>query len=63
MSLTKIPWIKKASYNNPQLAQKIMKSSKLFANSRLEAEKAFCEQRLAPRPPFEEWVKEGLAIY
>ena len=61
--LTKIPWIKKASNNNPNLAQKIRKSSELFVNSLHEAEKAFREQRLAPRPPFQEWIKEGLAIY
>ena len=28
-----------------------------------EADKAMKEQRLAPRPPFEQWIKEGKAIY
>ena len=28
-----------------------------------EAEKAMKQQRLAPRPPFEQWIKEGKAIY
>ena len=28
-----------------------------------EAIKAMKEQRLAPRPPFEQWIKEGKAIY
>ena len=32
-------------------------------NCRKEAEKAMKEQRLAPRPPFEQWIKEGKAIY
>ena len=32
-------------------------------NCREEAEKAMKEQRLAPRPPFEQWIKEGKAIY
>ena len=32
-------------------------------NCRDEAEKAMKKQRFAPRPPFEQWIKEGKAIY
>ena len=34
-----------------------------LSDYRDEAIKAMKEQRLAPRPPFEQWIKEGKAIY
>ncbi len=34
-----------------------------FSRCRHEATDAFRHQRLAPRPPFEEWIKEGKARY
>ena len=34
-----------------------------FFKCRDEAKKAMKEQRLAPRPPFEQWVEEGRAFY
>lgn len=34
-----------------------------FFECRDEVEKAMKEQRLAPRPPFEQWIDEGKAFY
>ena len=34
-----------------------------FFKCRDEAKKAMKEQRLAPRPPFEQWIEEGKAFY
>ncbi|MCR5382471.1 MAG: hypothetical protein K6G44_15915, partial [Lentisphaeria bacterium] len=34
-----------------------------FFKCRDEAKKAMKEQRLAPRPPFEQWIDEGKAFY
>ena len=43
--------------------QKEREKFRELLNCRKEAEKAMKEQRLAPRPPFEQWIKEGKAIY
>ena len=42
--------------NIPEMAEKITKCSH-------EAQQAMREQRLAPRPPFEQWIREGKAKY
>ncbi len=52
-------------YNNATSEKRAMidKSGHLIGEARLSAEKAMREQRLAERPPFEEWIKEGLAFW
>ena len=37
--------------------------SRELYDCRKEADKAMKEQRLAPRPPFEQWIEEGKAFY
>ena len=48
--------------NNPT-SKEIDDSCIKFNECSREAKKAMKEQRLAPRPPFEQWVEEGRAFY
>ena len=41
----------------------VNKSCNLFVEWSKEAKDAIRHQKLAPRPDFDKWVKEGLAIY
>ena len=47
----------------PLFSTKQEGSSALFVQCRNEADRAMKQQRLAPRPPFEQWIKEGKAKY
>ena len=47
----------------PLFSTKQEGSSALFVKCRNEADRAMEKQRLAPRPPFEQWIKEGKAKY
>ena len=49
--------------HNADVTNKEYERFRELFNCREEAEKAMKEQRLAPRPPFEQWIKEGKAIY
>ena len=46
-----------------ELSHDASKEYKRFGRCYDEADDAFREQRLAPRPPFEEWVRDGHAQY
>ena len=46
-----------------ELSHDASKEYKRFGRCYDEADDAFREQRLAPRPPFEEWVRDGHARY
>ena len=47
----------------PLFSTKQEGSSALFVQCRNEADRAMKQQRLAPRPPFEQWIREGKAKY
>ncbi|MBR5077274.1 MAG: hypothetical protein IKX30_00885 [Victivallales bacterium] len=47
----------------PLFSTKQEGSSALFVQCRNEADRAMEQQRLAPRPPFEQWIEEGKALY
>ena len=49
--------------DDTSLCQAVDKSGDLFFDNEKKGLQAFREQRLAPRPDFEKWIKEGLAIY
>ena len=49
--------------HNADVTNKEYERFRELFNCREEAEKAMKEQRFAPRPPFEQWIKEGKAIY
>ncbi|MCR5381790.1 MAG: hypothetical protein K6G44_12475, partial [Lentisphaeria bacterium] len=46
-----------------QVTKEEHERSREIYDCRKEAEKAMKEQRLAPRPPFEQWIEEGKAFY
>ena len=46
-----------------QVTKEEHERSRELYDCRKEAEKAMKEQRLAPRPPFEQWIEEGKAFY
>ncbi len=46
-----------------QVTKEEHERSRELYDCRKEAEKAMKEQRLAPRPPFEQWIDEGKAFY
>ena len=54
-----------SEFNNANDKKKAMiyKSCSLFSEAEPAVQKAMREQRFAERPPFEEWIKEGLAFW
>ena len=62
-SLLRIPRLKQASYDNRQIKAKVDESAQIIVECSHQADKAFRTQQLAPRPPFEELIKEGKLIY
>jgi hypothetical protein len=47
----------------PLLSTSQEDSSSMFVQCHNDADRAMQEQRLAPRPPFEQWIREGKAKY
>ena len=63
VSLGSIKEIYEASEDDKKLRELVNKSGELFHEWSKEARDAIRLQKLAPRPDFDKWVKEGLAIY
>ena len=61
--LIDIKEIYEASKDDRKLNALVEKSCNLFVEWSKEAKDAIRHQKLAPRPDFDKWVKEGLAIY
>ena len=61
--LGSIKEIYEASEDDKKLRELVTKSGYLFLEWSHEADDAIRLQHLAPRPDFDKWVKEGLAVY
>ena len=61
--LGSIKEIYEASKDDKKLRELVTKSGYLFLEWSHEADDAIRLQHLAPRPDFDKWVKEGLAVY